>query len=219
MTDLPSLSEWQPTREALHAYSRILGEIRKRLSEPHPLWWHVSLQVVSEGITTGPLDLGGGSAAITLDLESHEAVVRSANRDDERIPLETGLTSAALAEYCIAALTPGGENEGLAGADFDDTTPRESDPEAARRYHIALRGVQTAFEEARARICGDCSPIQLWPHHLDLSFEWFGAHLPPPTPTASPTKDVARSDSASVPETTAMKSHTSTPIPGRSTGH
>ena len=178
MLDLPFLSDWKPTREALHAYSRVLGGIRRRLSTPHPLWWHASLQVVSEGLTTGPLALGGASAEITLDLESHEAIVRCADREDERIPLEAGLTAAALAERCVAALAPGGESEGLVAAHFDDATPRESDPEAARRFHTALRGVKTAFEEARDRICGDCSPIQLWPHHFDLSFEWFGPHLP-----------------------------------------
>ena len=178
MSNLPSLSDWKPTREALHTYSRILGEIRRLLSKPHPLWWHVSLQVVSEGLSTGPLALGSGSAEISLNLESHEAVIHAANSQEERIPLGADLSGAELAEYCIAALKPGGEIEGLAGADFDDPSPRQSDPEAARRFHTALRGVQTAFVEAQARICGDCSPIQIWPHHFDLSFEWLATHAP-----------------------------------------
>ena len=131
MSDFPSLADWGPTREALHVYCRILGEIRKRLSKSHPLWWHASLQVVSKGITTGPLAQGGGIGEISLDLESHEAVIGFEDREEERIRLRPGLAGTELAEFCIAALTADGEIEGLASAEFDDMTPRQSDPEAA----------------------------------------------------------------------------------------
>jgi len=177
MSDFPSLADWKPTREALHVYCRILGGIRKRLSKSHPLWWHTSLQVVSKGLTTGPLALGGGLGEISLDLESHEAVISIEDSAEERIRLRPGLSGAELAEFCIAALTAHGEIEGLASADFVDMNPRQSDPEAAQRFFTALCSVQTVFEEAKTAICGECAPIQLWPHHFDLSFEWFAAHL------------------------------------------
>lgn len=188
MSDLPSLADWKPTREALHAYCRVLGGIRKQLSQPHPLWWHASLQVVSEGLTTGPLALSGVAGEISLDLESHEAVISIEDSEEERIRLRPGLPGAELAAFCIAALTADGEIEGLASADFDDMIPRQSDPEAARHFFTALRSVQTVFEEAKTLICGDCSPIQLWPHHLDLSFEWFTAD-PSTSETGSSSED------------------------------
>ncbi len=37
--------------------------------------------------------------------------------------------------------------------------------------------MQNTFEQARGDFAGETGPIQLWPHHFDLSFEWFGTRM------------------------------------------
>ena len=49
------LNDWKETRDILQKYSQMVGAIRENFSEPHPHWWHISLHVSDNGLTTNPL--------------------------------------------------------------------------------------------------------------------------------------------------------------------
>jgi hypothetical protein len=57
--ELPALPESTGTRDALHAYSRVLGGLRRQLTPAHPRWWHASLRVGRGELTTGPIPVTG----------------------------------------------------------------------------------------------------------------------------------------------------------------
>ena len=46
------LAEWQPTRDTLQLYSKVLGKIRRALTPPQRHWWHISLRAAPNGLTT-----------------------------------------------------------------------------------------------------------------------------------------------------------------------
>jgi Family of unknown function (DUF5996) len=54
MTELPELhlGDWRATRDTLHLYSQIVGEIRLATTAPRNHWWNVPLYVDVRGLTT-----------------------------------------------------------------------------------------------------------------------------------------------------------------------
>ncbi len=68
----PDLGDGLQTRHTLHAYSRLLGAVRRLLMPPHPRWWHISLELAPQGLTTGqipaPSEARVGNLELTLNL-------------------------------------------------------------------------------------------------------------------------------------------------------
>jgi Family of unknown function (DUF5996) len=176
MTDpLPDLTGWEPTRDTLHRYARILGAVRRTLVPPHPLWWHISLQVEARGLTTGPMPApgGGGTLVLRLDLLAHRLELDACG-ERRSLPLDAGLTATALGRRVLAALAEGRLAVAVDEGKFADDDPRPYRPAAAEAYLGAVRRVDAAFRQTARQLAGDTGPVQLWPHHFDLSFEWFG---------------------------------------------
>ncbi len=165
--DFPHLSSPSPTVTALHAYSRILGGIRAAGTEPHPRWWHGSLQIVDSGLTTGEFHVGDAPASLTLRPEP--ATISGAGPDG---PVEVSLSGPAA--------TVGREVLRKLGGRLDVDPERWNlievdtyEPAGASTYHEALLAVDAAFTSIRSSVPGEVAPVQLWPHHFDVSFEWF----------------------------------------------
>ncbi len=165
--DFPPLSAHSPTVTALHAYSRILGGIRAAGTEPHPRWWHGSLQIVDSGLTTGTFYVEGEPASLTLEPGSATIAGRG-----PRGPVQ--------AELSGPAATVGREVLRQLGGRLDVDPERWNLIEVtgyetvdATTYHNALRVVDAALRSVRSTVSGDVSPVQLWPHHFDVSLEWF----------------------------------------------
>lgn len=173
---LPNLSGWEPTRDTLHRYAKLLGAVRRVCSEPHPLWWHISLLPAPEGLTTGGLPAPGGDGAfsMTLDLGRHRLRVAAPGGDARSLPLDGGLTATDFGRRALALLAELGIGVEVDQGRFADEAPRAYDRTMAERYRKALTWVASRFEEARGKMPGDAGPVQLWPHHFDLAFEWFG---------------------------------------------
>ncbi|HXW00300.1 MAG TPA: DUF5996 family protein, partial [Anaerolineae bacterium] len=51
------LANWQPTRDTLQLYSKVLGRIRRTLSPPQKHWWHISLRAAPNGLTTSAIPI------------------------------------------------------------------------------------------------------------------------------------------------------------------
>jgi hypothetical protein len=177
MTDtFPDLGDWRDTRRALHAWSRVLSSVRGSLAEPHPHWWHISLTVTPNGLSTGPLgDDGPAAPAAELDLQRHELILRCGDRILDALALSGAPGVDLLASWLLDRLRSG---HGTAVELATDTWRRGSVerylPESAERYHRALRAAGGTRETVRQGLAGVRGPVQLWAHHFDLAFELFG---------------------------------------------
>jgi hypothetical protein len=170
------LAAWQPTRDTLQGYAKVLGHIRGHLTPPQPHWQHISLRVGSGGLTTTPMPLpDGGHMEMRLDLRQHRLVA-----NDGAAPWELvlgGRSPRAFGEAVAATLAQRGLalTRDLATGSSDSVYDRQ----AVEDYWQTLtfvEGVMTAF---RAGLPGNPTPIQLWPHHFDLAVTWFSGRKVP----------------------------------------
>ncbi|RME47522.1 MAG: hypothetical protein D6796_07580 [Caldilineae bacterium] len=168
-----NLSAWQPTRDTLHLYSQLAGKIRRALAPPHPHWWHVSLHVDEAGLTTPPIPTPDGrSFRLTLDLTRHTFRIALPDGDERAFPLPEQ-SPAALCRQTLDTLAEAGIHPDFDRAPFAGETIRPYHPPHAEAYRAALQSVHAVFRQFRAALPGERSPVQLWPHHFDLSLVWF----------------------------------------------
>ncbi len=52
-----TLSDWNPTRDTLHQYAKIVGKPRGRYMPKSKHWWHITLNVSARGLTTTPFPI------------------------------------------------------------------------------------------------------------------------------------------------------------------
>ena len=159
------------TREAVHAYARVAGAWAKARRRKRKHWWHASLRPSLYGLTTGVI-YGPTDFEIELDLASSRLHVRTCTSTfSERLH---GQSSAAVAATIRAALGAAGANEGPApDLEFvnEDTYP-DCSADQANVMHRVIGSVAAALEDFRATIREEKSPIQVWPHHFDVSMIW-----------------------------------------------
>jgi len=158
------------TRDALHAYARVVGNCLKASRVRRKHWWHASLRPSLNGLTSGVI-YGEPDYELELDFRHSRLVVRSPDRDFA-FELD-GANPEQAAEWQRGVLTDIG---------IDTSTPADGVPGEDRfsRYstHVAadlqsaLSRVTAAMQCFRAGIREEVSPIQLWPHHFDLSMIW-----------------------------------------------
>jgi hypothetical protein len=181
---LPSLSleNWKATRDTLQNYSRMISAIREKMSRPHPHWWHISLRVSDRGLTTTPIpkdkNTPGQSFEMILDLNNHHLIIESNFREAKKIKL-TGQSLCALCEETCSLLSDIGVTLPIDKDKFSDGKSGKYDEEAASNYWIALKEINRITNKFRSELSGEKSPVQLWPHHFDLSMSWFSGRLVP----------------------------------------
>lgn len=166
------------TRRAVHAYSRVIGAWCKaaRLKRKH--WWHASLRPSLYGVTTGVI-YGSTDFEIELDLAGSRINVRTCTSTvSERL---LGQSSAQVAARIRNALLAAGVDESLApGTDVaSDQAHPDYSADQANLMHRAIGSVAAALEDFRAGLREEKSPIQVWPHHFDLSMIWLPGHKIP----------------------------------------
>lgn len=159
------------TREAVHAYARVAGAWAKAKRRKRKHWWHASLRPSLYGLTTGVI-YGPADFEIELDLASSRLHVRTCTSTySERLH---GQSSADVAATIRTALGAAGASDGAApDLDFvsEETFP-DCSADHANAMHRAIGSVTAALEDFRATIREEKSPIQVWPHHFDLSMIW-----------------------------------------------
>lgn len=160
-----------PTRDAVHAYAQVLGNWAEGRRRRRKHWWHISLRPSIRGLTT---DVIRNAPDFELELD----LVNS--RLDVHCELSTsslklcGQSPRELAGFVERAL----EMAGVAGCDVPADSEISDEPypdysaEMAGKLHQAFAAVAAALEELRAGIREETSPIQVWPHHFDLSMIW-----------------------------------------------
>lgn len=163
------------TRQAVHAYARTAGEWCKATRKQRKHWWHASLRPSLCGLTTGVV-YGGTDFEVELDLATSRIHVRACSTVlSERL---SGQSSAQIADTIRSSLLAAGVDTDFArtaSAVSDDEYPSYS-ADQANLMHRAIGSVTAALEDFRADIREETSPIQVWPHHFDLSMIWLPGH-------------------------------------------
>ena len=161
-----------PTRDAIHAYARVLGDWLKSCRPRRKHWWHASLRPSLAGLTTGVVH-AGANFELELDLENSRIVGQTS--DGARLSESLiGRSEADFATMVADFLMSNGVESGLAPADQgrDGDEVQGFSAGHARRIGRVLSAVSGAMAEFRSGIKEETSPIQVWPHHFDLSMLW-----------------------------------------------
>lgn len=176
------LEEWKETRDTLHKYTQMLGSIREKLSKPHPHWWHISLRVSERGLTTTPIpkdiNLPNDTFEIILDMNNHKLIIESSYRELKQIAL-TGQSLCALCDETCSLLKDLGVKLPFDEDKFTDGAPGKYDSLAVSNYWKAIKEVHKILNKFSSELDGEKSPVQLWPHHFDMSLSWFSGRLVP----------------------------------------
>jgi hypothetical protein len=163
-----------PTRNALHAYARVLGDCLKRCRSKRKHWWHASLRPSLSGLSTGVVHSG---CDFELTLNFNESVLCAQTESGASVTerLE-GQAASELATLIAGFLLENGIDEKLVSVSDPQQVSSASYPGYSRHQAAAMgraiNGVSAALASLRAGIREECSPIQLWPHHFDLSMLW-----------------------------------------------
>ena len=178
MTFFTSLDGFEPTRQTLHLYSNAVGVIPRAHGIAHPKWWHISLKLRPDGLTTDNIPLpDGGVLALRLDLNQHQLVIGSSSGETRSVGLAEGLSGSEMGEWVITAVSQFGLQGDYPREKFVNDEQRSYDPEKAQNYFGVLANVARTFEAHRASLKGSVSPVQVWPHGFDMAFEWFGSRV------------------------------------------
>lgn len=174
-----TLSEWEPTRDTLHQFARILGALRGSYMPKSKHWWHITLSVSARGLTTTPFPIAGQSLEMILDLAAHRLVIQSSEGWDASQAL-AGQSPASLCRWINTTFAAGEatlEPDILARFDGESILPY--DPEAMGRFRRVINWVDAAFKTFKGMLREETSPVQMFPHHMDVSMNWFSGRLVP----------------------------------------
>lgn len=161
-----------PTRRALHSYARVLGDWLKSCRPQRKHWWHASLRPSLTGLTSGVVHAG-----IDFELELNLRENLLCGRTSEGASLTealNGQSAAAFAQVIEDLLIANGIDTGFIPAGGPNSDDKFAGYTAEHAYSLArvLNDVSIAMAEFRSGIPEETSPIQLWPHHFDLSMIW-----------------------------------------------
>jgi hypothetical protein len=174
-TNFTELGDWEATRSTLHLYSRILSAVANVHAEPHPKWWHVSLNVQSDGLMTEKMDLPqNGSFTLGMNFDRHQIVLANDSGPIREFDMAAGLTATEMSDQILGAVADLGLTGDYPSEKFESDELRTYDPVAAERFFDVLLDVNRLFDQHRATLPGDVSPINFWTHGFDLAFEWYG---------------------------------------------
>lgn len=178
-TKFPALDsdEFSTTRDALHAYTGILGGWMSTCRQRRKHWWHASLRPSLTGVTTGVIYTGSTPFEIELNLRESALLVCTATGEPLRIELRgqpAAESAAAVREFLVTA---GLSEQQANAADTANKLDRESEfpnysTEQANKLARALSAVTASLVSFRAGIREEASPIGIWPHHFDLAMLW-----------------------------------------------
>lgn len=187
--------ELTETRDALHAYSGILGGWTATCRERRKHWWHASLRPSLNGVTTGVIYADGIQFQIDLDFSGSRLRVQTASGDPLTIPLRGQAADGPAERICEFLVNAGISKELAEVATAAKAIHRDKkfngfSTEQADKLGEAISAVSASMVSFRADLREESSPIQLWPHHFDLAMLWLpGEKIPGKDP-----KDEENSD-------------------------
>lgn len=168
------LPGYTPTLASLHAYARAMEAVPRAHGVPHPRWWHIGLMPGVSALRTAPVALpDGGEFTSVMDLKSLEIVVRAPD-EEHRLSMGAGLTAPEMAERIIVVAMERGLPGPYDRSRFADSAPRQLEPGAVAAYSAAFDAALAVLQHRREMLGDRVSPILMWPHEFDMSFERYG---------------------------------------------
>lgn len=168
------------TRDAVHLYAKVLGNWLKLARPKRKHWWHASLRPSITGLTTRSIR-ANIDFELQLNLQQSLLQVQTAS-DQFSIKIEGQPANALIAEIGDYLSSAGLHQKFVLDKQDDDEFNKAHDnyvPDKAVDLHNVLASVSAAMEVLRGSIKEETSPIQLWPHHFDLSMLWLpGEKIP-----------------------------------------
>ena len=174
----PSLEGFEPTRQTLQLYSRVISAVPRAFGEFHHKWWHVSLRVQSDGLLTDKVSLPDGrELCLKMDLVDHSIIMLVDDHVKETFSMLAGRSSTLLADDVLDVAARLGLEGEVDRNRFENDEPREYDRAQAGTFLTALVNADRIFKAHRSTLSGEVGPVQFWPHGFDLAFEWFGTRV------------------------------------------
>lgn len=159
------------THAALHAYARVIGALLKATRPRRKHWWHASLRPSLRGLSTG---IVYADTNFELELDLIHSRLRISNAGhlafSERLSGQPASHFARVMNAALEALGVTGLRE-LPGKDQDKKFDGYI-PEQAALMHSVLALIARTMHAFRAGLREETSPVQVWPHHFDLSMIW-----------------------------------------------
>ncbi|GAB2761808.1 DUF5996 family protein [Salinimicrobium soli] len=189
-----SFEKGKGTYETLHLWTQIVGKIKLRTLPWINHSWHVTLKVVTNGLTTGILPYKKRHFQISFDLINHRLIVEADEGQQKQFELQ-GLSVAdfykklfeKLEELDIHITINKIPNELIDPLPFDkDEEHATYVPEVAEDLLKALLLINDVFTEFRARFTGKCSPVHFFWGSFDLAVTRFSGRKAPPHPGGIP---------------------------------
>lgn len=191
--ELP-LSEWSDTRDTLHRWTQVVGKIRLALNPMVNHWWQTTLYVSARGLTTSLMHAGDRGLELEFDFLDHQLRLRRTDGAHRDVALEPRSVASFYAATLRAldglevpvALDPRPmEVEDAVPLD-EDETHRSYDPDAARRFWLALVRMHQVFGQFRGRFIGKHSPVHFFWGAFDLASTRFSGRPAPRHPGGVP---------------------------------
>lgn len=178
MTHFLTLDGLGPTRDTLHLYSQAVDVFPRAHAGPHPRWWHIGLRWQPDGFASAEMPLpGGGAWRLFMNFRTHRIELYARGAVVASWDMTSGQTSTALGGALMAAVAARGLEGEYDRARFESIAPRVYDKARVAAWFAAVSLAHEVFEARRAAVGGETSPVHLWPHHFDLSTEFFGTRM------------------------------------------
>jgi hypothetical protein len=172
------LAGWRPTRDTVHKYARVLGDVRRALAPYQKHSWHSALHAGAAWLTTTPIPAGDFTFEMGLDFTLHEATIVTSRGGRWREKL-SGQSPAAFCRAVLAHLEGLGVRPEIDLSPFADEAPGAYDPEALGRFWQALTQIDMVLKRFKGEQRGETGPVVLWPHGFDIAVLWFSGRLIP----------------------------------------
>ena len=166
---LPSLTNWEPARDALHQIAQVIGAVRVACSYPLPNDLHFSLNVTATGFSSLTMRCGG---VLDFDFETLRLSFTRCSRTVFALNV-AGHSQRSLANKLLAAFSDCGYSiaPSMKRITHDETFQLE--PALVANSWTAIDEFYSALARFRAKLLGFMTPLVLWPHHFDIAFLWF----------------------------------------------
>lgn len=172
------VADWQDTRDTLQLYTQVVGKVRLANEPLSNHWWNVPLYLSARGLTTSLMPHPTGPAfQIDLDFVDHRLEVTTVAGASRSVGLEPRpvadfhATLMRLLDDLGVATDIWPVPVEIAGAVpfADDQVHASYDPDAVRRFWLALVQIEQFLKVFRSRFIGKSSPVHLFWGALDLA--------------------------------------------------
>jgi hypothetical protein len=189
-----TLSNWQNTRDTLHLWTQVVGKVRMGLSPMMNHWWQVPLYVSARGMTTSLMPTARCGLEIEFDFVDHVLDLRATDGQRRHVSLEPrsvasfyAATMAALRELGVQVKIFPYPSEVVEAIPFDkDEVHVSYDPDAVRRFWLALVRIQRVMLKFKSGFVGKASPVHFFWGGADLATTRFSGRPAPKHPGGIP---------------------------------